>query len=246
MKMKLRLLLVYCVGICVLVSCSGDSDSTEATTEGGDNMFVPPSLPDSVYGYIQPGDIVIRKGNGPLSAHIMVNTKEEYSHCGVIVKEGDTWKVIHTIGGTASDDGTDGVQLIDLSEFVKHGADSMLFICRPVFADSLSQKIPERAYHYLNLKMPFDHRFSLFTPDKLYCSELLFYIFKEVNDDKNVFEVKKKHNSYMLMFSTFFDTEKFLPIFHLREDNRNPGWSGWSASQNNLLPQDSLDTTGVQ
>ncbi|MBK6950557.1 MAG: hypothetical protein IPH24_00540 [Crocinitomicaceae bacterium] len=219
MKMKWSLL-VGVLGLGLMTACNGADDSTSGTTVGGDNMFVPPTMPDSVYGQLKPGDIIIRKGNGPLSAHIMINTKEEYSHCGIIVKEGDEWKVVHTIGGTASEDATDGVQLIDLKDFVGHGADSMVFICRPIFADSLDIKIPERAYHYLSLAVPFDHRFSLFTPEKLYCSELLFYIFKEVNGGENVFEVKKKHNSYMLMFSTFFDQEKFAPIFHLRDANR--------------------------
>ena len=229
------------LSLLLLTNC-GDQKSSE-TSDSKEYVHIPPALPDSVYQDLTPGDIIIRKGNGPLSAHIMVNTKEEYSHCGIIVKEGDEWKVIHTIGGTSSEDAQDGVQLIDLDEFVKHGADSMLFICRPVFADSLDTKIPERAYYYLGLKVPFDHGFSLFTPEKLYCSELLFYIFKEVNAGENVFEVKKQHKSYMLMFSTFFDTKKFMPIFHLREDNRTPGWS---TSQYPSITVDSLQTSGVE
>ena len=217
-------------------SCSGDSSSADSSDSTQVYVHIPPTLPDSVYDHLRNGDIIIRKGNGPLSAHIMVNTKEEYSHCGIIVKEGDTWKVIHTIGGSASDDAQDGVQMMDLVEFAKHGADSMLFICRPVFADSLETKIPERAYDYLEKAVPFDHAFSLFTPEKLYCSELLFYIFKEVNNGENVFEVRKQHKSYMLLFSTFFDTTKFEPVFHLKEDNCTPGWSGWNC----------IDTTGIQ
>lgn len=228
----------------ILSACSGENSSGDSETQ--EYVHVPPTIPDSVYAHLQPGDIVIRKGNGPLSAHIMVNTKEEYSHCGIIVKEGEEWKVIHTIGGTASDDATDGVQKMDLVEFVKHGADSMVFICRPVFADSLDIKIPERAYHYLEMAVPFDHAFSLFTPEKLYCSELLFYIFKEVNNGENVFEVKKQHKSYMLMFSTFFNKEKFIPVFHLREDNRTPGWSGWRINDSVSFKSDTLQTTGVE
>jgi len=202
----------------VLAACTNNQNNTE-----NENLekyvHIPPELPDSIFSLIKPGDIIIRKGNGPLSAHIMSNTQEEYSHCGIIVKEGDEWKVIHTIGGTSSDDDIDGVQLLDLPEFVKHGADSMLFICRPVFADSLDTRIPPLAYKYLEDRIPFDHAFSMYTPEKLYCSELLYYIFKEVNNGQNVFEVRKQHNSYLLLFSTFFDTKKFQPIFHLKYDN---------------------------
>ncbi len=201
----------------VLLSCNSENETVNPN-DSVNVTHVLPELPDSVYGQLKPGDIVIRKGNGPLSWHLMRNTKEEYSHCGVIVKEDGKWRVIHTIGGTSSKDDIDGVQMIDLEEFVAHAADSTLYICRPVFDDSLEQKIPERAYHYLAQEIPFDHRFSMFTTDKYYCTELLFYIFKDIHE-KNIFDIEKKNRSYMLMFSTFFHEELFQPIFHLRDDN---------------------------
>jgi hypothetical protein len=105
-------------------------------------------------------------------------------------------------------------------EFVANAADSMFFICRPIFIDSAGPKIAERARYYLEQKVPFDHGFSVFTTDKLYCTELLFYIFREVGG-KNVFVVEKKHKSYMLMFETFFREENFQPIFHLKELGSN-------------------------
>jgi len=210
--MKNALLLII-LGLS-LVACNGTDENTssEETTK---YVHVPPSLPENIYGELQDGDCIIRKGNGPLSYHLMGNTKENYSHCGVIVQEGEEWRVIHTIGGSASDDHIDGMQTIDLDEFVMHAADSMMFICRPIFADSAGIKTAALAYDYLEKEVPFDHRFSLYSEDKLYCSELMFYIFREING-KNIFEIEKKHNSYMLMFSTFFDEELFEPVFHLK------------------------------
>lgn len=202
-----------------IVSCGG-TDENSAKEETTKYVHIPPSLPENIYGELQDGDCIIRKGNGPLSYHLMGNTKENYSHCGVIVKEGEEWRVIHTIGGSASDDHIDGMQTIDLDEFVMHAADSMMFICRPIFADSAGTKTAALAYEYLEKEIPFDHRFSLYSEDKLYCSELMFYIFREING-KNIFEIEKKHNSYMLMFSTFFDEELFEPIFHLKPNKEN-------------------------
>lgn len=224
--MKTRLIAISTIIGLGILTASLNSCETEGnengvqTTENYANTQIPPALPDSVFNKLTPGDVVIRKGNGPLSFHLMNHTKEDYSHCGVLVKEGDEWKVIHTLGGTSSDDDVDGVQMQNLTEFVGHAADSMLFICHPVFDDSLETKIPERAYHYLDLKVPFDHSFSIFSQDKLYCSELLFYIFRDIHG-KNVFEVEKKNKSYMLMFSTFFNEEKFTPVFHLKYDNED-------------------------
>jgi len=175
-------------------------------------------IPMSVYDRLQDGDIVLRKGDGPLSFHLMNNTKEEYTHCGIIFKGKKKWEVIHSLGGEVSKDEIDGVQTMDLDKFIEYSADSVLYICRPVFKDSAGFKVVERANYYLDKKVPFDHRFSLFTEDKLYCSELLYHIFKDINNGKNLFVVKKKHKSYMLMFSTFFKKENFIKVYDLRKD----------------------------
>jgi hypothetical protein len=213
--MKLKTLLYF--STILLLGACGTSESSEAETETIKYVHVPPELPQKIYSELQPGDCIIRKGNGPLSYHLMNTTHEDYSHGGIIVRDGKDWKVIHTLGGSASEDEVDGIQLIDIEEFVAHAADSMLYICRPVFTDSAGPQIANRAWHYLEQDIPFDHSFSMFSEDKWYCTELLYYIFKDVNG-KNVFDIKKKHKSYMLMFSTFFHKEKFEPVFHLKED----------------------------
>lgn len=176
-------------------------------------------MPSHVYDKLQDGDIILRKGDGPLSFHLMNNTKEEYTHCGIIFKDDNKWRVIHSLGGEVSKDEIDGVQTMDLDKFIEYSADSVLYICRPIFIDSAGAKIVERAKYYLERKVPFDHRFSLFTEDKLYCSELLYHIFKDINDGKNIFIVQKKHKSYMLMFSTFFKEQNFKKVYDLRKDH---------------------------
>jgi hypothetical protein len=214
MKLQAFLSLAF---VAILTACSTDDSHKEETVK---YVHIPPELPDEVYNDLQAGDCIIRKGNGPLSYHLMNSTKEDYSHGGIIVKDGEDWKIIHTIGGSASKDEIDGIQLIDLEEFVAHAADSMLYICRPVFTDSAGPNVAERAWHYLDQNIPFDHSFSMFSEDKWYCTELLYYIFRDVNG-KNVFDIKKKHKSYMLMFSTFFNEDKFEPVFHLKPNKED-------------------------
>ena len=179
-------------------------------------VHVPPSLPDTVYNKLQEGDIIMRKGTGPLSFHIMNATKEDYSHCGVIVKNEGQWSVIHSMGGSVSKNEDDGMQMTTLKSFVSYAADSMLFICRAKFQDSLGTKIRNRAYEYLEADATFDHAFSLFTKDEIYCSELLFLILRDITGS-NQMRIRKQHKSYILMFETFFDKEKYLPIFHLKD-----------------------------
>lgn len=176
-------------------------------------------MPDSVYQKLEEGDIILRKGAGPLSFQIMNATKEEYSHCGIIVKEKETWRVIHSMGGSVSNNHDDGMQIMDLEDFVLNAADSMLFICRATFQDSLGRRIKDGAYKFLNEDAPFDHSFSLFTRDKIYCSELLFYVLRDATGE-NQMKIRKQHRSYILLFETFFDESKYKPIFHLKDLNR--------------------------
>ncbi|HIP36184.1 MAG TPA: hypothetical protein EYG85_04965 [Crocinitomix sp.] len=208
----MKIITVFLFFVLVL-SCKEQINITESDVKKN-NL----ALPSDVIENLQNGDIILRKGAGPLSAHLMLNTKEEYTHCGILFNDNGIWKAIHTIGGEISDNEIDGIQTITLDGFVSPTADSTLFICRPIFTNNAGEKVYKKALEYLDRSVPFDHRFSLLTTDKLYCSELLYHIFKDVNDGKNIFDIKKKHKSYMLMFSTFFKTKNFKPVYDMRED----------------------------
>jgi len=170
-------------------------------------------LPQYIVDSLKSGDIILRRGDGPLSFHLSNTTKEPYTHCGVIVKDSNQWNVIHSIGGQVSKQEIDGVQKISLTHFINNASDSLLYLCRPIFTEKANQKVANRAQYYLKQKVPFDHRFTLLTKDKFYCSELLYYIFKDVNNNKNIFTIKKKHKAYLLMFSTFFNSSNFKKIY---------------------------------
>ena len=204
---------IFAVLLLLIAACNGSSEPEE---ERRKYVHIPPTMPDSVYNKLEEGDIIMRKGNGPLSFHIMNATKEEYSHCGIIVREEDEWKVIHSMGGGVSEEDDDGLQMIELEQFVRNAADSMLFICRATFEDSIGTKIRDGAYQFLEEDAPFDHSFSLFTRDEIYCSELLFYVLRDATGE-NQMKIRKQHKSYILLFETFFDEEKYLPIFHLKD-----------------------------
>jgi len=211
MKKLYFLLIVLCI---VLASCDSPQTGNARTPSGVPVIY--PSLPDSILNQLQNGDIILRKGNGPLSFHLSRTTGENYTHCGIIFRKKGKLGVIHTLGSNASYNGTDGVQLQNLAGFVKQSADSCLFICRPVFKIDIGDSIVNAAKKYLKQDIPFDYGFSLLTEEKFYCSELLYHVFKDVNENKNVFQIVKKNTSYLLMFSTFFDEKNFQPIFQLK------------------------------
>ncbi|MBI3136681.1 MAG: hypothetical protein HYZ14_18550 [Bacteroidetes bacterium] len=170
-------------------------------------------LPLPVSDSLQPGDIIIRKGGGPLSYQLMNESKENYSHCGIIVRHENSWKVIQSMADQKGYE--DGVQLIPLAEFVKYTADSTLFICRAVIDTTKNEALAQRAFYYLGQKIPFDHRFDLKNAARFYCSELLLHIFMDVFG-QYVFEIRRQHQTYIPLFATFFDTAKFRAIFDLK------------------------------
>lgn len=202
--------------IVLLVACDFTKKEEVIQKRPSNQVFFSKSnikLPQVVLDSIKSGDIVLRRGDGPLSFHLSNTTKEPFTHCGIIVKENQTLKVIHSLGGQVSQQEVDGVQITTLKHFVDYASDSLLYICRPIFVDSANFKVAKEAYKYLAKKTPFDHRFSMLSKDKLYCSELLYYVFKNINNDKNIFVIKKKHRAYMLMFSTFFNSKNFKRIY---------------------------------
>jgi hypothetical protein len=213
--------LIFALSILLTLTMSCQQAKKDPMVIGNNVIRIKPVLNDSINSKFKDGDIIIRKGDGPLSYHLMRNSKENYTHCGIIFNDNDKLRVIHSVGGEISKDEIDGIQTMDLDKFIEHSADSTLYICRPVFMDSAGYKIVERAKEYLALSVPFDHRFNLLDKEKLYCSELLYHIFKDINNGKNLFIIHKKHKSYMLMFSTFFNTNNFEKVFDLKEDYRN-------------------------
>jgi len=217
--MKFGLILTLC--LVLMTGCESSKKETKSKSNntrkvqsfhGKSNIRLPQAILDSIL----PGDIVLRRGDGPLSFHLSNTTKEAFTHCGIIVKEKQQLKVIHSLGGQVSQQEIDGVQLSSLTHFVNYASDSLLYICRPIFVDSANYKVAKEAYKYLEKKVPFDHRFSMLSKDKFYCSELLYYVFKNINNQKNIFTIKKKHRAYMLLFSTFFNTNNFSKIYSIQ------------------------------
>lgn len=180
-------------------------------------IATPVHLTDSIKTTLQPGDIIMRKGAGTLSYELMKVSGEEYSHCGIIVKYENELKVIQSIG-KSEDNPVDGVQLSSLDKFVKYTADSTLFICRQIIDTTKNDAIAERAFYYLNLHIPFDNRFDLTSAKEFYCSELLIHVFMDVLGDK-VMDIRKQHKTYVPLFSSFFDEQRFKAIFNLKKSS---------------------------
>jgi uncharacterized protein YycO len=166
---------------------------------------------------INSGDIILRKGYGLVSATISetYNTNLDVSHCAFIIKKNNEFSVIQSVSQSLSD--FDGVQSQDLKTFVKDSRKGSVIIVRykPHPLDDVS-KITKRANYYLEKKVPFDHDFDPNDSTKIYCSELLWRVFKDsYNIDIFKSEDGKIEYNYKT-FDAFVDSSHFKTIINHR------------------------------
>ena len=166
--MSQRLLVGVFSAVLCLISCN-------STTRN------PGNIPGQAKA-LKPGDIVFQDLDcGPMCEAIEAVTEgangRDYSHCAMIIQEGDSFKVIEAIG--------EGVVVTSLQDFVRRS--SKIQVARFKQADNA---FLQRAIRYaISLKgKPYDDVFLL-NNDRYYCSELLYEAFKVANFGKEVFEL---------------------------------------------------------
>lgn len=117
------------------------------------------SMYKDIYHY-QDGDIILRKGRGVISGIIASSIKDSlpYSHCGIVVKEKQQWKVIHSVARELSN--VDGVQQCSLDDFIAESDDSCFMVVR-CRIDNAGLLIASAAKDYLKRKIPFDYQFNM-------------------------------------------------------------------------------------
>lgn len=119
---------------------------------------------------VQPGDIILKLGYGKISRSITKFLKEPipFSHCAVVSSK---TTLIHTISGKLVV--KDGVQEIELKEFMKDVVPGSLYLLRHKSNLNQRKRIAEYAQIQLNKNVPFDEEFIHTDSTKLYCSEIV-------------------------------------------------------------------------
>ncbi len=165
---------------------------------------------------IQDGDIILRHGYGYVSDMIADTKNEKYkiSHCAIISKDSLTGKinVIHSVSQTLAE--FDGIQSQPLEIFLNDCKKNSVIISRYKHNKKIpASEISERAKYYLKQKIPFDYKFDLFDHQKIYCTELIYMIIKDVfNDD--IFLYSSNKNPKDIDFSVFTDTTHFEVVLN--------------------------------
>lgn len=169
---------------------------------------------------LQNGDIIFRKGRGYVSDVIndMFNTGYQISHCGMVLRNGDSLQVIHTVSSELSN--TDGIQAQPLEQFVRESVQNSIVVTRYKADDSIRNMLAKAAYRYKNTNKKFDHRFDLSDTTEFYCTEYIHYAFMDVFGKDMFTERLETDHPNFLSLNAFLDSTKFEVI--LQHQKRKP------------------------
>lgn len=137
------------------------------------------------YESLQEGDIVFRRGTG-FASHMVIaaNKTGSYSHIGLLVREENTWKVIHAVPGEPdSPNDSDRVKMENIALFFNKERAKAGAIMR-IKGDSLAcYRAARHAVRLYRSAVLFDHQYNLNDTSRMYCTELVYHVYKQQNID---------------------------------------------------------------
>ncbi|MBR4775272.1 MAG: hypothetical protein IK008_04155 [Bacteroidales bacterium] len=126
------------------------------------------------------GDLVFRRGRSLSSHAVMIAEKDgRYSHIGMLVKDGGTWKVVHSVPDEEEFDGDfDRVKMDDLSVFFSADRASKGSFVHTALMDSARiADLCQTAIRMARDSVRFDHDYNTDDPSELYCTEFIWRLY---------------------------------------------------------------------
>lgn len=127
----------------------------------------------------QEGDIVFRRGQGLNSEVVLFADCGMYSHVGIVVDYQGKKMIVHSVPWEQEHkDDEDKIKMDSIEGFFSHERAVVGAICRPI--DSLiCKQSSQYAIELFNRGVLFDHDYDSSDTSKLYCTELLTFIYKK-------------------------------------------------------------------
>lgn len=179
-------------------------------------------LTDDEKKQLKTGDIILRKGEGFVSAVIndLFKTGYRLSHCAFVINENDSLRVIHTVSSELSN--IDGVQTEPIDKFIRESVDSTVIVVRFKTTNEYQNKFGELAKAYLNKNITFDHKFDIADTTQFYCSELIHRVFLHTYGKDMFTERFESDHPKFLGINAFLDTSKFEIIINHQANYKEP------------------------
>ena len=125
-------------------------------------------------------DLILSKGQSAQSKLVNLvhlSIKQVYTHIGIVCKEGNTIYVLH-----ATPDGTveNCIRYDEFQTFINLSNVSDYQILRPKYmTKNIRQLLRIEVEKFKNSKIPFDYKFNNQEHNYIYCSELIYLMFKK-------------------------------------------------------------------
>ena len=162
---------------------------------------------------IQSGDLILRRGEGLVSdqiAYVLRDGPYEVTHSGVVIRQGDSLCVVHSISD--KDNHIDGVIAQTMDNFLLDCRNQSVIVVRYKDMDSHRDEFVQRTMYYLHKNPPFDFGFDIYDSSKVYCAELIWKLFEDVYH-KDVFPVKiHTPTTDLLQYSSLFSSGMFSVV----------------------------------
>ena len=133
---------------------------------------------------LQSGDLVFRTGNS-VASHTVTLTDQNsvYSHVGMLLWSGDRWQVLHAVPNEReSENEKDSVKLEDISVFFRSDRASQGGIYRIPLAEDDTLKLLQKGLSLYQQHLLFDNAFDDQESSAFYCTELVWFIYKNELD----------------------------------------------------------------
>ena len=143
---------------------------------------------------LQEGDLVLRRGMS-ITSHVVLLAGQEggYSHIGIIVKDSLGWKVIHSVPGETNKEYPEEIiKKESLTQFFAPGKAVAGAIYRLDTTKTIGLLAAQKAQIVFERKLLFDHQYNLDDSSKMYCTELLYFVYKYAGIDIS----EGRRNSY--------------------------------------------------
>ena len=157
-------------GFFLLTSCHSDSDAKEFQLPG--------------HLKLQSGDLVFRTGNS-VASHTVTLTDQNsvYSHVGMLLWTGNRWQVLHAVPNEReSENEKDSVKLEDISVFFRSDRASQGGIYRIPLTEDDTLKLLQKGLSLYQQHLLFDNAFDDQESSAFYCTELVWFIYKNELD----------------------------------------------------------------
>jgi len=147
-----------------------------------DKEIPPVELPHELF---RDGDIAFRRGTGITSRVVLAADREgTYSHTGILKKKEGKWYVIHAVPGEPDfKDDLDRVKMESIEVFFERRKAVNGAIMRMQEDSVAAYRAAVNAELLYDARVLFDHEYNLADTTKMYCTELIDFVYKKVGID---------------------------------------------------------------